>query len=322
MPLFSIIVPVYNTEQYLNRCFDSILNQKFSDFELILVDDGSTDNSAKICDNYAELYNNIKVIHKKNGGVSSARNEGVYAANGEFLWFVDSDDYIEPFSLEQLSDIITEVEADLYVFNNGIVKEKFNGSLDAFFKKYYFNYIISFEPWNKIYRRDIILDNDIRFDTEESIGEDLLFNIGYYSTIRLDKGIFFIGNNYYNYIDRFNSAMNSQSEGRLVQQLRLFDKIEIILREKVSEDTLNYLFLLHLISGVNQSKAGGLSAKRYSTLVDFSKYKELLYKTKWIISDFYVNENTSFLGKIRMTIFLSLMKSEKYFLAGKIMGLK
>lgn len=94
LPLLSIIVPIYKVEEFLEECVESILKQEFKDYELILVDDGSPDNCGKICDNYAELDNRIKVIHKKNGGLSSARNAGKEVAKGKYLSFIDSDDFI------------------------------------------------------------------------------------------------------------------------------------------------------------------------------------------------------------------------------------
>ena len=102
MPLVSIVVPVYKIENVLHYCIDSILNQIYEDFELILVDDGSPDNSGKICDEYAKKENRIKVIHKENGGVSSARNCGIDAAKGKYICFVDSDDYVNKNYLEIL----------------------------------------------------------------------------------------------------------------------------------------------------------------------------------------------------------------------------
>ena len=95
-PKLSIIVPVYNVEQYLDKCIKSILNQTFKDFELILVDDGSIDNSGEICDEYAKKDSRVKVIHKKNGGLAAARNTGLIIARGDYVGFVDSDDWIEP----------------------------------------------------------------------------------------------------------------------------------------------------------------------------------------------------------------------------------
>ena len=100
--MVSIIIPVYNVEQYLRECVDSVLNQTYSDVEVILVDDESTDQSGNICDEYAEMDSRIKVIHKKNGGVSSARNTGIDKAVGEYLLFVDSDDAIHSELVEHI----------------------------------------------------------------------------------------------------------------------------------------------------------------------------------------------------------------------------
>lgn len=99
-PKISVIVPVYNTEKYLHRCIDSILAQTFTDFELLLIDDGSKDNSGTICDEYAAKDSRVRVFHKENGGVSSARNLGLDNAKGEWISFVDSDDYTDSYFLE------------------------------------------------------------------------------------------------------------------------------------------------------------------------------------------------------------------------------
>ncbi|EGP5489252.1 glycosyltransferase, partial [Enterococcus faecium] len=111
----SIIVPVYKVEPYLRKCVDSILAQTFTDFEVILVDDGSPDNSGKICDEYASKDSRVRVIHKKNGGLSSARNAGIDVARGKYLGFVDSDDYIEKDMYELLYDNIVKEQADLSI---------------------------------------------------------------------------------------------------------------------------------------------------------------------------------------------------------------
>ena len=113
MPELSIIVPVYNVEKYISQCIDSILNQTFQDFEVILVDDGSPDRSGQICDEYAENDSRIKVIHQKNAGLSAARNTGLKNANGEYVAFVDSDDYISPNMYELLVTNIKSCGADM-----------------------------------------------------------------------------------------------------------------------------------------------------------------------------------------------------------------
>ena len=119
MPLISVIVPVYKVEPYLARCIDSILAQTFTDFELILIDDGSPDNCGRICDEYSQKNNRIQVIHKENGGLSSARNAGMEICKGDYIYFIDSDDWIEPDMYEKLDlsskqdkKLLKEMEAE------------------------------------------------------------------------------------------------------------------------------------------------------------------------------------------------------------------
>ena len=112
----SVIIPVYNTEKYLAECVESVLNQTFTDYELILVDDGSTDGSGALCDSYAENDGRVKVIHKENGGASSARNAGLDIAKGNYIYFIDSDDHIEPEAFEKLITCAKESDADLVFY--------------------------------------------------------------------------------------------------------------------------------------------------------------------------------------------------------------
>ena len=113
--LLSVVVPVFNTEKFLPNCLDSIKNQQFSDFEVILVDDGSTDKSSSICDKYAEIDDRFTVYHRKNNGVSAARNYGISCAKGDYITFVDSDDYIFPFYFKEIGKIINESSPDVVV---------------------------------------------------------------------------------------------------------------------------------------------------------------------------------------------------------------
>ena len=115
MDLITVIVPVFNVEEYLSRCIESIIKQTYSNLEIILVNDGSTDNSPKICDAYAKLDDRLKVIHKKNGGLSEARNFGINRAKGRYIAFVDSDDYIEENMYEILHKEIVNYQADIAV---------------------------------------------------------------------------------------------------------------------------------------------------------------------------------------------------------------
>lgn len=166
--LISIIVPVYNVEKYLEECVDSIINQTYKNLEIILVDDGSTDNSGKICDEYKEKDNRIVVIHKKNGGLSSARNEGMKYAKGAYLQFVDSDDYMDNDMVEMLYNMIITESADISMCSHYILK---NGNIysDATNGKYVFSNeealeellldrTIRFYAWNKLFRKELFED--------------------------------------------------------------------------------------------------------------------------------------------------------------------
>lgn len=166
MPKISIIVPVYNVEKHLNKCVDSILCQTFKDFELILVDDGSTDTSGKICDEYIKKDDRIKVIHQKNSGLSSARNAGIEASCGEFLGFIDSDDYVEDDMYQVLYDDIFSSGADislcgLYdVYGEKCIKNKHSIDrcvLDSktAFKLVLESKLISVSAVNKLYRKHL-----------------------------------------------------------------------------------------------------------------------------------------------------------------------
>ena len=114
-PLISVVVPIYNVEHYLERCLDSIISQTYTNLEIILVDDGSTDRSGAIADAYAAKDSRVKVIHQKNGGLSIARNTGIEACRGEYLLFIDSDDYIAPNMCECLLSHLTEADADIAI---------------------------------------------------------------------------------------------------------------------------------------------------------------------------------------------------------------
>ena len=194
MALVSVIVPVYKVEQVVKNCIESILNQTFTDFELILVDDGSPDNSGKICDEYAKKDDRVIVIHKENGGVSSARNVGIDRAKGKYICFVDSDDYVEVSYLQELvGQMNDEVKFAFCCYykvtergeqNKVIIPNKTDYFLidksDIFSIN---NCVVMSQPWNKIFLREIICDNNLKMDESLSLGEDMLFVFEYLSKI-------------------------------------------------------------------------------------------------------------------------------------------
>ena len=185
----SIIMPVYNAEKTLERCVDSVLGQSFQDFELILVDDGSKDGSATICDEYAEKDSRVKVFHKENGGVSSARNRGLDEAWGEWVMFVDSDDYLLEDALREC-DLKDGIQYAVFGFREQRRNEpEINHSLrdltltPAGFVKEYVGTASFNSPFSKIYKRNVI--GDLRFDSSIRFGEDCIFNFEYLR--RVDK---------------------------------------------------------------------------------------------------------------------------------------
>ena len=188
----SIVIPVYNVEDYLPRCLDSILSQKFSAFEVILVDDGSKDSSSEICDVYSVKDSRFRTLHKKNGGVSAARNSGLQLAKGEYVMFVDSDDALSPDSLEKMFEIVDNGNVDLVVggFNSyldttltdvyGPKSSSSNEHIYSFFDDAMNEYGELFRsPWAKLYKRSIITRNSLSFNESLSYAEDKLFVYSY-----------------------------------------------------------------------------------------------------------------------------------------------
>lgn len=194
MPKVSIIVPVYNVEPYLRRCIDSILAQSYTDFELILVDDGSTDASGAICDEYERINSRVQVIHKKNGGAASARNIGISVAKGEFIAFCDSDDIVSPLWIARMIDYSGENTLVIGAFcdsedNLGMASRHGLAPGTNYGKKDY--YLFNEEGiagflWNALYRKGIICMHGLRLRERKNEGdynEDLLFAISYVQTI-------------------------------------------------------------------------------------------------------------------------------------------
>lgn len=300
--LISIIVPVYKVEKYLDECVESLVNQTYRNIEIILVDDGSPDNCPKMCDDWASKDDRIKVIHKPNGGVSSARNEGLKVACGEWIWFVDSDDTVCVDTLKEMNNINTS-KYDLLVFDSSITQDYTKDN--SFFYDYYFKYRFGFGPCNKLYKKSIIEKNNLEFDTQESVGEDLLFNITYYQYANTYK---FTISKYYNYRVREDSAMQSNNEMRLEQQLRLYSKIYDIYKNKIDEKTLAQLYIMHLISGINQCGKQNIDDEKIKLIEDsVKKYNFNKQVFKEAVSSFLDCENASFLGRIRTTIVLKLI---------------
>ncbi len=181
--MISIIIPVYNAEKTLKECIDSILLQYYRNFELILVDDGSKDASSQLCDEYAGKDSRVIVLHKENGGVSSARNAGLNIAKGEWITFIDSDDYITDGYFDGVEDATEDVLFKKYqwlrkdgLFAGTDIKEKETSPLTEFLSKYITDSIVR-GPVFKFYRKDVL--GSLRFFPDMKIGEDAQFVFRY-----------------------------------------------------------------------------------------------------------------------------------------------
>lgn len=186
-PIVSIIIPVYNVEKYLHQCVDSVIAQTFTNFEVLLIDDGSTDASREICDKYVRKDKRIRVFHKRNGGVSSARNLGLEKALGKWVSFVDADDWIEKDMVDNLISFCKS-EADTILCSARSVRpngeqnlfnldNRFFDSVDSFLAQSYHHWAV----WGYLLSVSIIRNNKIHFEEQISMSEDCLFLIKYFS---------------------------------------------------------------------------------------------------------------------------------------------
>lgn len=229
MEKISVIVPVYNVEQYLTRCIRTIINQTYSNLEIILIDDGSTDNSGKICDSFKDK--RIKVIHKKNGGLGRARNTGIKNATGKYFMFVDSDDYLDFTIIENLYVQLISQKADTCiggfkrVFTNKVTSIKnpyadqtfYNNEIltNVLVKMFGKNSIkddhIEMSVWKVLFNAKIIKENNILFPSEKKfISEDIIFDTEYFSKARTVTMSSDVGYNYCKNDDSLTTRYNSR----------------------------------------------------------------------------------------------------------------
>ena len=213
--LVTIVVPVYKVEKYIDKCINSILNQTYKNLEIILVDDGSPDDCGKICDRYAKLDTRINVIHKENGGLSDARNAGIDAANGKFISFIDSDDYIEPEYIEILYRAIKKDETDIaisshkVIYESGAILEKATGEENILtpketLKRILYDEGIDLSAWAKLYKLELF--KEVKF-LKGRLFEDAATT---YKLIDKSKKISIISVSTYNYIMRSSSITNNE----------------------------------------------------------------------------------------------------------------
>lgn len=223
----SIIVPVYGVEKYIDKCLDSLVKQSLKEIEIIVVNDGTKDNSQAIIDEYVKKYpEKVKSYIKKNGGQGSARNYGLKKASGEYIGYVDSDDFIEMDMYEKLYTKAKENDFDIVVCGNYCVNEDYSSkNIDTFVVKYNTdleNIIFGkMAVWNKIYKRDILVDNKLEFK-EKVWYEDLAFTL---KAIMNANTFAFVNEPLYDYLIREGSTMNNSNVEKNLEILDAFDDI-------------------------------------------------------------------------------------------------
>lgn len=315
----SCIVPVYNVEKYIKKCLDSILKQSFKDFEIILVDDGSTDNSGKICDEYEKKDDRIKVIHKSNGGLSDARNKGIENANGDYFIFIDSDDYIDENMFEILYNLNIENNTEIaacdkaFVFENtgkieygnetNIVRvlnseETFKIIVD-FYKK------LGMEMWNKLYSKTLF--DNIRFP-KGKIFEDQATQ---YKLIFAANKISYVEKSMYYYLRRDNSITTQKYTDKEKQRLEMVNSMVNYIKQNhpdIVSEVVTYKILSCNLTIVNKMIKSNTYDKKFLKIV----IQDTLNETKYL-----KKKSLTFMRKIQL--FLVIYMWPAYRLMYKIL---
>lgn len=278
MPLVSVIIPVYKTEKYLPRCIDSLLAQTLQDLEVILVDDGSPDNSGQICDDYAAMHPHIHVIHKENGGPQLARIAGMQAAKGKYLAFLDSDDYVLPDMFAPMAEQAEQHDADMVAvgfirdfgdrlepYSNAVPSGVYRGAQltwlwdNAIFNTDIMSQALAPCVWNKLFRRDTMLPILLSCDDKLSFGEDALHT---FATLFSSHCVVIMNEHQqYRYQLREGSTTNSYYKNYMSDLYQVYDKLtelaQPIRTEKITAGiAYNYIFLYqggiaHLLGSCN-----------------------------------------------------------------------
>ncbi|RDU24435.1 glycosyltransferase [Anaerosacchariphilus polymeriproducens] len=239
--LVSVIVPIYNAESYMTACIESVRSQTYTNIEIILVDDGSSDGGPSICDTYKELDARIQVIHKNNGGVSSARNTGLKMAKGTYISFIDADDTISHQMIEKLVQALEGNRVELAVCGFSMINEAGETLRETAVKELLLSedealcymledYDFQMAVWNKLYIRSIIEENQIRFQEQITHGEDGLWLCTYLTKC---KKVYWTGEPYYKYLQIESSAMHMMQSSRKFdyRQLSVLESLDLTLTE-------------------------------------------------------------------------------------------
>ena len=275
--LISIVIPVYKVEKYLEKCIQSVINQTYENLQIILVDDGSPDNCGKICDEYAKKDHRIEVIHKSNGGLSDARNKGLEIAKGEYIGFVDSDDYIEADMYEVLYNLLKQYNADVsicnfYTVSQGkiSIKNADNGINEynriEILKEILLDKNIQSYAWNKLYKKELF--DEIKYPIGKKY-EDI--GTTFYLLEKCNK-VVVTGKSEYYYINRQDSIVNNVTESTITDYIELIIQRYDYIEENIKElSSYNKDYLKRILKTAEKdikslNEVGDYTKKKYEEL--------------------------------------------------------
>lgn len=326
-PFLSIIVPVYNVEKYIRQCLDSILSQNFTDYEVILVDDGSTDKSGTICDEYASDNPSFQCIHKPNGGLPSARKCGYKASRGKYVAFVDSDDWIAPDMYSKLCHAARNTQADIVLCNyTAVMSDRAEVCTTPFMAGFYdkrrlkeeiypymiysgtfYKYGISPNLWNKLFRRELLHDHLFHVPDAVTVGEDTLAT---YSCILEAASVFIMDEALYYYRSNADSmSRRAMPSGRLSENHQMFSTLCDVIDLSAypyMERQLDYYFvyqcLLTYVPVFKNMKVSPSSRKTFLEECNFPLIRKAFSRTP--IRDINGTHNKFFAFCIRHRLFV------------------
>ena len=302
-PAISVIIPVYNAQDGIKRCLDSLLNQSFKNFEIILLNDGSKDNSLNILKEYELKYSFVRVIDKQNEGVAVTRNKGILLAEGEYIMFMDNDDFVDSDYIETFYQAIHEKNLDLVIGGYKRVNQNNQIIFSQEIQQSEWSKYIIMAPWSKIYRTEFLKTNDLEF-FDYGIGEDIIFNLAAYKATDKIGLLDYKGYNWY-----YNSQSISNTSQRgfspKIDILVLFSKIFEL--GKPSELEVYYLkryYVWYLLFS-------GRSSSNQEFIHQYIRIKEWLKENKLISTISPLSKKVQgerFQTKISLIVFLSLEK--------------
>ena len=308
----SVIIPVYNTENYLNACVDSILQQADVSLEIILVDDGSTDASPIICDDYAQKHKNIHVLHIQNSGPATAKNEGLKLAHGNYIALTDSDDKMEPLMLCKMVSAGYKHDADIICCNYKQIDEQGNVShLNSTNQQYVLNHeegLIYFfsknkiysQCWTKLYRRKMISENHIENDSGLRTDEDFIFNIRAFvhakTTVIVDEPL-------YEYTHRENSLAHAYFKSHINQYIdNRIQRVKVTQNVVKNEsDTIKHWSTVHIIMYHNELLGKVALFPEYYADPRIKEILRFIKRNKSILNQHYALCGFSKIGKMLIT---------------------